>query len=46
MTEQKKGFFARNKKYFIAFLAIYVVLTVILILSSGGDLLPFVYQVF
>ncbi|MGI9308304.1 MAG: hypothetical protein ACR2P6_03510 [Gammaproteobacteria bacterium] len=46
MSEEKKGFFARNKKYFIGSIVVYLVLTLLLILSSDGELLPFVYQVF
>ena len=43
---EKKGFFARNKKLILGSIAVYIILTVFLILSSDGELMPFVYQVF
>jgi hypothetical protein len=46
MSDEEQGFFARNKKYFIGSIVVYLVLTLLLILSSDGELLPFVYQVF
>jgi len=46
MTESNPGFFARYKKWIIAFFVIWAVLLGVLILSGDGGDLPFQYQVF
>jgi hypothetical protein len=46
MSEKKQGFFARNKKYIIGSLVVYVLLLLVLVLGADGEMLPFVYQVF
>lgn len=46
MTSQKQGFFARYKRWILAFLVMWAILLGVLILVGGGDLLPFQYQVF
>ena len=46
MANGIKGFFFKYRRYIVVSIAIYIFLTVLLILSSGGDLVPFVYQVF
>ena len=47
MGDEKKTFFARNKRYIIVAVIVYVVFTLLLILSSiGADDSAFVYQMF
>lgn len=46
MTDGKQGFFARFKKWFIAFFIIWALLLGVLILTGDGGNLPFQYQVF
>jgi len=46
MNDQGPGFFARYKKWIIAFLVIWAVLLGVLILVGDGGQLPFQYQVF
>ena len=46
MTEPKKGFLARYKRWIIAFFVLWAVLLGVLIMSGGGGDLPFQYQVF
>jgi hypothetical protein len=40
-----RGFISRNKKYVIAAIIVYVLLTLLLMLSADGTLAPFRYQV-
>jgi len=40
----KKGFWARNKKFFLIALAVYLVLMIVFILISDPSKMPFVYQ--
>ncbi len=42
----KQGFFSRYKKYLIAFVLLYIILTLALVLLSRSDHVPFQYQVF
>jgi hypothetical protein len=42
----KQGFWSRYKKYVIALVLIWVILTLALLFLTGGDNLPFEYQVF
>jgi hypothetical protein len=42
----KQGFWSRYKKYVIALVLIWVILTLVLLFLSSGDRLPFEYQVF
>lgn len=42
--EPKKGFWARNKKFFLIALIAYVVLMIVFILISDPSKMPFVYQ--
>jgi hypothetical protein len=46
MSSKKSGFFGHYKRWIIAFLLIWAIFIVILILVGGGDQLPFQYQVF
>jgi hypothetical protein len=47
MIEKVKAFVARNKVYILIAIAVYILLTILLIvLSGGGESLPFVYQVY
>ncbi len=46
MTSQNPGFFARYKRWIIAFLAIWAILLGVLIMVGDGGQLPFQYQVF
>ena len=42
----KQGFWSKYKKYVIALVLFYVILALVLLFLSGGDRLPFEYQVF
>jgi len=44
MNEPKKGFWARNKKFILSFVAIWVILLIVLVLMTDQKNLPFVYQ--
>jgi len=44
MTDEKKGFFARNKKFLLISFAVYIILMIILVLGTDNSLMPFVYQ--
>ena len=46
MTKAKVGFFARYKRWFIAFFVIWALLLAVLIFIGDGGNLPFQYQVF
>ena len=46
MVDGMKAFFSKYKRYIIVSVVIYFALTIALIISSSGDLVPFVYQVF
>ncbi len=46
MTEQKPGFFARYKRWIIAFFILWALILGLLIVAGGGGDLPFQYQVF
>jgi hypothetical protein len=46
MSEPKKGFLSRYKRWIISFMVIWLVLLAVLILSGDGGNLPFQYQVF
>ncbi|MDP6436883.1 MAG: hypothetical protein QF790_01560 [Gammaproteobacteria bacterium] len=46
MSESKQGFFARYKRWLIAFFLVWALLLGILIVSGDGGNLPFQYQVF
>ena len=46
MSELKPGFFARYKRWIIAFFVVWALLLAILILGGDGGNLPFQYQVF
>lgn len=47
MIEKVKAFVAAHKVYILIAIAIYLLLTLLLIvLSGGGESLPFVYQVY
>ena len=46
MSDSKPGFFARYKRWFIAFFLIWAVLLAVLIFVGDGSNLPFQYQVF
>jgi hypothetical protein len=44
--ESRQGFLSRYKKYLIALVLLYVILTPALVLLSLSDRVPFDYQVF
>ena len=46
MSEEKKGFLGRYKRWIIAFFIIWALLLGILIVGGDGGNLPFQYQVF
>jgi hypothetical protein len=46
MSDAEQGFFARYKRWIIAFLLIWSLLLAVLIFSGDGGNLPFQYQVF
>jgi hypothetical protein len=46
MSAEKTGFFARYKRWIIAFFLVWAVLLGLLILTGDGGNLPFQYQVF
>lgn len=46
MTESKPGFWARYKRWIIAFFLVWIVLLGFLIIGGDGNNLPFQYQVF
>jgi len=44
VSEEKKGFWARNKKFIIGLVVVWVVLLILLVLMTDQKNLPFVYQ--